>query len=139
MKIAICASLKCHDQIIIAKHKLEDLGHTVILPWTTELIYKNKMTFKDIPAFKKKNKSHAVVLHFDKIKQADAVLVVNPTRKRIKNYIGGNTLMEMGFAYYSKKPIYLLNPIPKMIYTEEIQAMKPVILNNKLNKINLDL
>ena len=139
MKIAICASLKVHDQIISAKHKLEDLGHTVILPWTTELIYKKKMTFKDIPAFKRKNKSYAITLHFDKIKQADAVLVVNPTRKGIKHYIGGNTLMEMGFAYYSKKSIYLLNPIPKMIYTEEIQAMKPVILNNKLNKINLDL
>jgi len=135
MKIAICASLKVHDQIIAAKHKLEDLDHTVILPWTTELIYKKKMTFKDIPAFKKKNKSYAVTLHFDKIKQADAVLVVNPTRKGIKNYIGGNTLMEMSFAHYSKKPIYLLNSIPKMIYTEEIEAVKPVILNNKFDKI----
>lgn len=75
-------------------------------------------------------------MHFDEIKKGDAILVVNPTKLAVKNYIGGNTLMEMGFAYYLKKPIYILNDIPKnMIYTEEIQGMRPIILRGDLRKI----
>lgn len=136
MKIAICASLKVHKHIIKVKQKLEKLGHQVILPWTTELIHQGKMKFEGIDEFKQKNKSQAVVLHFDKIKASDAILVVNTRRKGIDHYIGGNTLMEMGFAFYLKKPIYLLNPIPDMPYKEEIEALKPVILNHDLTQIN---
>ena len=44
--------------------------------------------------------------------------------------------MEMGFAYYLKKPIYILNDIPKnMIYTEEIIGVKPIVLRGNLRKI----
>jgi len=30
----------------------------------------------------------------------------------------------------------LLNPIPKMNYSDEIEAMKPIILNGDLNLVN---
>jgi len=41
----------------------------------------------------------------------------------------------MSFAYILKKKIYLLNPIPDMIYTDEIIAMHPIVLNGDLTKI----
>ena len=41
----------------------------------------------------------------------------------------------MGVAYYLEKPIYLLNPIPEMPYTSEIEAMEPIVLNSDLSKI----
>ena len=43
--------------------------------------------------------------------------------------------MEMGFAYYLKKPIYLLNPMPKISYFEEIRDVQPIILKGDLTKI----
>jgi nucleoside 2-deoxyribosyltransferase len=136
MIICLCASLKVHHQIINLKHQLEVHGHQVILPKTTNLIYQGKLLLKDLDKHKLKHSSENVVKHFDNIKKADVILVVNSTRKKIKNYIGGNTLIEMGFAYYLKKPIYLLNSIPKLSYSEEIRAVKPIILQGELSKIN---
>ena len=48
------------------------------------------------------------------------------------NYIGGNTFLEMGVAFYLNKPIYLLNIIPEIDYKEELLGMKPTIINNNL-------
>jgi hypothetical protein len=41
----------------------------------------------------------------------------------------------MNFAYVLCKKIFLLNPIPKINYSNEIESMKPVILDNDLNKL----
>ena len=68
---------------------------------------------------------------------ADAILVANFDKNGINNYIGGNTLMEIGFAYVLNQKIFLLNPIPNIpYYKTEIEAMKPVILNRNLEKIS---
>jgi predicted RNA-binding protein with PUA domain len=42
----------------------------------------------------------------------------------------------MGVALYLGKKIFLLNEIPEVENKEEILGMKPVIINNNLNKIN---
>ena len=61
---------------------------------------------------------------------ADAVLVMNFDKHGIKNYIGGNTLMEIGFAHVLDQKIFLLNPIPEMQYCKsEIEAVKLVVIN----------
>ena len=70
------------------------------------------------------------------IKSGDAVLVCNFDKNGVKNYIGGNTLMEIGFAHVNDKKIFLLNPMPENVsYADEIKAMVDVILNGDLNKI----
>jgi len=74
--------------------------------------------------------------HFKLIAKSDAILVVNDTKNNIRGYIGGNTLMEMGLAFYLKKPIFLLNPISKKSpFYEEVMGMFPKILDNDLSKI----
>jgi len=83
-----------------------------------------------------KYKEDAIRNHFNLIKNCDAILVLNYDKNGIENYIGGNAFLEMGIAYFLKKPIYLLNQIPKMPYYEtEIIAMKPTIINDDLSVI----
>ncbi len=74
--------------------------------------------------------------HYKHILQSDAILIVNSEKKGVKNYIGGNVLMEMSQAYVNGKKIYLLNGIPESsAYLDEIVAMEPICLNGKLEAI----
>lgn len=87
-----------------------------------------------------KDEQDAIREHCGTIERCDATLVLNYEKHGIPGYIGGNTFLEMGFAYILHKPIYLLNPIPKMPYYEtEIIAMKPHILHGDLTQLIHDL
>jgi hypothetical protein len=70
-------------------------------------------------------KARAIRDHFSKIEWADAIVVVNPEKRGIAGYIGGNTLMEMALAFYLKKPIFLAHAVPDLGYREEIMGMQP--------------
>ena len=85
--------------------------------------------------YKAKMKHDAIRKYFDKIKESDCVLIANYTKKNIDGYIGGNTFLEIGFAYVLRKPIYLLYPIPEMAYKDEIIVMSPIVINGDLDKI----
>ncbi len=130
MKIAILSSMSFKKEIIRIAKELEKLGHKVGTPYETAKLSYSK---RDHDRFK--DEQDLIRANFDYVKNNDAVLVANKTKKGIKNYIGGNSFLEMGFAYILNKPIYLLNPIPEMLYTKEIEAMKPIILNGDLEKI----
>ena len=74
--------------------------------------------------------------YMKKIEKSDAILVVNITKGKIRNYIGANTFLEMGFAHYRKKKIYILNPLPKQDYIiDELLTFEPIVINGKLNLI----
>ncbi len=77
-------------------------------------------------------------VHYKHILESDAILVVNLEKKGIKNYIGGNVLIEMGQAYVNNKKIFLLNDIPTDLpYVAEIECMDPICLHGDLKNINL--
>lgn len=81
-------------------------------------------------------KESAIRDHYKKIDWADAILVINHEKRGICGYVGGNTLIEIGVAFYSKKPIYILNQISsELSYKQEILGMKPVMLDGKLELI----
>ena len=73
--------------------------------------------------------------YFGKIGESNAILVLNLDKNGVKGYVGGSTFLEMGFAHVLWKKIFLLNEIPDMNYTDEIRAMKPIVLNGKLEEI----
>lgn len=73
--------------------------------------------------------------HFNLIIQSDCVLIANYMKKGVENYIGGNTFLEMGFAFVLGKPLFVINPLPELPYITEIQGMRPYILDNDLSKI----
>ncbi|OGM76682.1 hypothetical protein A2210_01510 [Candidatus Woesebacteria bacterium RIFOXYA1_FULL_40_18] len=134
MKIAICGSIKFYDEMLKAKKQLEKLGHKVLMPVKAQGVdYWEKDNTKRVEA---KKKFEFINEHLDKIENSDAILVVNVTKKEIGNYIGANTFLEMGFAYYRKKKIYALNPLPNQPYIiDELLTIEPIVLNGDYSKI----
>jgi hypothetical protein len=64
-------------------------------------------------------------------------LILNYEKNGVANYIGGNTLMEMGLACWLNKPIYLMNPVPAdLSYSEEIRGMRPIVIDSDLSLLN---
>lgn len=67
---------------------------------------------------------------------ADAVLVLNLEKNGVQNYVGANTLMEIGFAHVLEQKIFFYNPIPENPYCrEELEAVNPVVIHGDLTKI----
>lgn len=138
MKIALCGSLTFHKEMRSLQHVLEEKGFTVFVPKSFDLI--EQKGFKKPETVKERLAAEAkydfIREHFDKIKKSDVVLVANYDKKGIAGYIGGNTFLEIGYGYYLHKQIYFLHEIPAMIYTLELAAMRPTILNGDLSKLS---
>lgn len=146
MKITICGSIAFYEEMEKIKNELESKGNEVKLPpheiedengqmIPIKKIYDLRKAIETTDGRIWDSKERAIRTHFGKVGWADAILVLNYDKNDIKNYIGGNTFLEMGVAFHLKKPIYLLNPIPEIAYKEEILGMKPIIVNNDLAKI----
>lgn len=142
MKIAICGSMAFAQEMLDAKVSLEKNGHIIILPEGTEKYTKGKLKKLadkkgSLEGAKRKINNNLIKKHYYKIKKSDAILVINKEKNGIKNYIGGNSFLEMGFAYILNKKIYILNQLPKdlFIFYQELVAMKPIVLNGKLDSI----
>jgi len=132
MKIAICGSMAFSKEMLNLKEQLEKLNHTVTVPAGIENFINGKIKVED----KWEKIDHDVFkYYFEKIKQNDAILVINKTKNEIENYVGGNSLIEIAFAHILDKKIFLLNKIPVMSYADEIAMTKPIILNNNLDLI----
>jgi len=134
MKIAICGSLKFFKEMKVAESSLKRLGHKVYMPVEVPGIdYWGEDGKKRVDA---KRKLGLVSNHFKKIEKSDAILVVNITKKEIKNYIGANTFLEMGYAYYIKRKIFTLNPLPKQEYvSDELLSFDSIVINSDYLKI----
>ena len=138
MKIVICGSMSSACEMIKAEEALIKNGHEVILPRNTRE-YALRVLHEESAHESTKNKIENDLIrdYYNKIKASDAILVVNIDKKGISNYIGGNSFLEMGFAHILNKPIFILNDIPEMIFTDEIKAMQPVVLKGDLAKVVL--
>ena len=140
MRITICGSVAFAPRLVDIYRQLEKLGHIPLMhkemfgiaDGTAMEIIEGMQ--KDHAAIKKK---HGFIKWWhDCIKSGDAILVCNFDKNGVKNYIGGNTLMEMGFAHVNGKKVFLLNPIPEQVpYVDEIKAMVDVVLNGDLDRI----
>jgi hypothetical protein len=149
MTITICSSVQFSPQIIVTKAALEQCGHVVNIPYITEQIQRGSITIADYLArrrdeggdlsIRSEHPVDAILRYWELISASDAILVLNLTKNGIDGYIGGNTLMEMGFAYGYRKKIFLLNSVParseRMHYVDEIVSMGPVIIDGDLARI----
>ncbi len=134
MTITICGSMYFFEYILELKNKLEGLGHEVLIPSDEGKSFDyQKMTAEEQERVKK----GFIDLHLDKIKKAEAILVVNMEKHGVDNYIGPNTFLEMGFAYALQKKIFLYNPVPNQPNTTEILGLKPLVLYQDLSLIKL--
>ncbi len=147
MKITICGSVAFYDEMLKVKADLEKVGHQVKLPpievpgkdgkmISVKEYYEIRKTASADEKWVWQRKGEAINNHFEKEVWADAILVTNYDKNGVKGYVGGNTLMEMGVAFFLKKKIYFLNSIPDLSYTEEIFGMNPTVLHGDLSKIH---
>lgn len=83
-----------------------------------------------------KRENDYLKVHYKHILESDAILIINGEKNGIKNYIGGNVLIEMGQAFVNNKIIFLFNDIPTQLpYSAEIKCMDPICLHGDLNNI----
>lgn len=137
MRIGIISSMQFTDKMLEVRDKLQKLGHDAFLTdLHKSMIGKNEEEIEKIKLYQKYNMD-AIRKFWRAMQGADAVIVLNFDKNGIKNYIGGNTLMEIGFAHVLNQKVFLWNPIPEMPYCKtEIEAVRPVIINGDLSKIN---
>lgn len=144
-KITICGSIDATYEMKKIADKLEKAGYQTDIPLTSQKIIKGELSMEEFKKEKENNgdgsfrkiQDDVIKRYYKIIKNSDAVLIVNLEKNGIKNYIGGNTFLEIGFAYVLGKNIFLLNPIPEINYKDEIMAMQPEVINGNLNRINL--
>lgn len=133
MKIGVIGSMQFTEKMIEMKDRLIELGHQAFVTnLASPFVGKTDEEKEEIKLRQKFNQD--AIREFWKMMQgADAVIVANYDKHGIENYIGGNTLMEIGFAHVLDQKIFLLNPIPEIpFYKSEIEAVKPVIINGNL-------
>ncbi|MEK6846423.1 MAG: hypothetical protein AABY26_06700 [Nanoarchaeota archaeon] len=136
MKIVICGSMTLAQKMLEAERELQTRGHKVILPeFVREYAVLENAEERHTESAKNKIQYDLIRQYYHQIAESDAVLVVNHERHGISNYIGGNSFLEMGFAHVLRRGIYLLNPIPEMLYTDEIKAMQPIVINEDYDLI----
>jgi len=134
MKIAVIGSMSFYDELVVVKKDLENIGFEAEIPFFDKTA--NYKVWDKEEAIRVKLKHDILKANFDFMKRNDFILVFNTHEKNgIKNYIGGNTFLEMGFAYVLGKKIFLLKEIPILSYESEIVAMKPIVINEKLSLI----
>jgi hypothetical protein len=136
MKIGIIGSMQFTEKMLETRDNLIKLGHDAfVTDLHVALVGKTDEEKEKIKLHQKYNMD-AIREFWREMQGADAVLALNYDKNGIKNYIGGNTLMEIGFAHVLNQKIFLLNPIPEISYYKtEIEAIKPVIINGDLSLI----
>ena len=115
---------------------LEALGHTVTPPNGFETSATEKTAQEPLSADAYAAHKAALIRNDGVIVAAnDAVFVLNFEKHGQPNYIGGAVFLEMFKAFDLRKKIFLYNPIPENILSDEIIGLQPVIINHDLTAI----
>ncbi len=118
--------------------ELESLGHEVIIPFSAERQiprkYWDDLKLANLERFAEEKGSTAK-MYFDKIKEGDAILVFNPDKNGVKNYIGANTLMEIAIAFDLGRKVFVMHNLPDSNFHYELVMVRPVVLEGDLTKI----
>lgn len=128
-------------QMVEAKNELIKLGHKGWIHPDYEAFVRGEkqsiLTKAQTEHAAVKRENNYLKVHYQHILDSEAILIVNGEKNGIKNYIGGNVLIEMGQAYVNNKIIFLLNGMPKNLsYQAEIECMDPVCLDGNLSNIS---
>ncbi|HZP55183.1 MAG TPA: hypothetical protein VFB03_00200 [Candidatus Saccharimonadales bacterium] len=141
--IVICSSSSFYEHCNQIAKELRKMGWKAVVPITARRMHKSGDY--DVTKIKKwmdnselfKIKRGLAMGHFKEVVKGDAVLIVNDDKQDKPNYIGPNSTMEWGLAYYLNKPVFILNGVPKdSNYYEEVYGMATVI-DGDLEKIKL--
>lgn len=145
MKVVVCGSVESVAKNLAVVEGLKQLGHEVEIPRTVQMILAGEVSLAKFTAdkeaagdlkYREMAEEDLIIRYYRLIEKAEAILVINVDKRGIKNYVGGNAFLEVGFAYVLGKKIFFLNDIPEIpYYRDELRAMKPIILRGDLTKI----
>ncbi len=129
--ITICGSMKFIEEMKNLKLSLEKKGFLVFIPNLNEgkAIDYNKLCINERADIKQE----FIDKHLEKIKKSDAIIVANYKKNDVRDYVGANSFLEMGFAYAFNKKIFLLNNVPNQENMDEILGLKPICLDGNLD------
>lgn len=135
MKIFICASKYFYHLIPEIETKLRSMGHNVTFPNCYDTPMLEEIIKKEGEEKHKEFKKSMFKAQEKKVKDNEAILVLNYEKNGQKNYIGGSTFLEIFKAFEFEKRIYFMNPLPDNILRDELIAMSPIVLYGDLTKI----
>lgn len=144
--ITICSSANFYKKAVGVQHQLEKQGYKVVVPHTANKMKESgnfdaahyRTWLKDSSTYDRK--AWLMREHFKEVENGDIVLVINEEKHGIKNYIGGNVLIEMALGFYLNKPIYVLNDIPEESpFLEEIIGMQAIPMHGDLSVLTKNL
>jgi hypothetical protein len=141
MKITVCGSISFAERLVEVYKKLKEQGHEPLMhEYMFRLADGTAPQLEDsrnrVESSEIKRKYDFIRAWYRMIVDSDAVLICNFDKNGIRNYVGGNSLMEMGFAHVNNKKVFLLNPIPDVPYRDEIKAMADKVINGDLRRIS---
>lgn len=135
MKIFICSSKYFYKDIPPIKEFLESKGHIITLPNS----YDNPGMEDKMRNISQEEhsawKGEMLRLQKEKVRDCDAILVLNLEKNGQKNYVGGATFLEVYMAFDFQKKIFLYNDFPDNILRDELVGMNPSIINGNLELI----
>ena len=130
-RIVICGSMSFYEQMVLAHNSLlKNMIPSVLPADDKDMALKlSNHKFEDY----KRKVSFRYLTQIRDLKTW-CVLVINPKRHGIINYIGPNTFAEIAVAFSNRKKVYLMYGIPN-IYEDELQAWRATSLNGILDKL----
>lgn len=128
--------MSASQQMVGIAKSLTNMGHEVIIPKNAEKYASGELLAEsNVESTKHKIEQDLIREYYLSIKNADAVVVANYDKRNVKNYVGGNSFLEAGFAHALRKKLYFVNDIPEMVYSDELRSFQPIILNGDLSQI----
>ncbi len=136
MRIGIIGSMQFIDRMVEARDELVKLGHDAfVTSLHRTMVGRSREEIEEIK-LRQKRDMDAIRVFWNEMQGADAVLVMNLDKDGVRNYVGGNTLMEIGFAHVLGQRIFLWNPVPDTPWCRsEIEAMKPTVIDGDLSRV----
>ena len=115
-------------------------GHNVGIPVSAQTM-KTKNDF-EVSHFKgvfsDEQRAGYIRQNFEEIINSDAILVINNEKNGVPGYIGANVLMEIAFAFFYHKKIFVWNPIlDNAPYLEELRIFAVQVINQDLSQIHV--
>jgi len=146
VRIVVCGSLDFTREIGKIRKSLLKMGFEVVVPKTSRDVLDGELSLERVLAEKQSGEIvgrarevDPLNYYYREIMDSDCVLVLNLDKDGVEGYVGGNTLIEMGFAYVLDKEIYLWKDVPDMGYTDEILLMEPEVLGGDLSKLKKEV
>lgn len=136
MRIGVIGSMQYTERMLAVRDDLIGLGHDAFVTTLASHFVGKSDEEKEYIKIEQKNNQDAIREFWHLMQGADAVLVLNLDKHGIPHYIGGNTLMEIGFAHVLHQKIFLYNPIPEIpYYKSEIEAVRPIVIYGDVSKV----